>query len=53
MKNYIGNCIFAGLITLLVTVLFKFTAYQTLLLYFVILTSSEIRDFIDNYKKNK
>lgn len=53
MKNYIGNCIFAGLITLLFTVLFKFTAYQTLFLYFVILTSSEIRDFIDNYKKNK
>lgn len=53
MKNYIGNCIFAGLITLLFTVLFKFTVYQTFLLYFVILTSSEIRDFIDNYKKNK
>lgn len=53
MKNYIGNCIFAGLITLLFTVLFKFTSYQSLLLYFVILASSEIRDFIDNYKKNK
>lgn len=53
MKNYITNCIFAGLITLLITVLFKFTAYQTFLLYFVILTSSEIRDFIDNYKNKK
>lgn len=51
MKNYIGNCIFAGLITLLFTVLFKFTSYQTLILYFVMLTSFEIRDFID--KNNK
>lgn len=53
MKQYITNCIWAGLIALIFTVLFKFTPYQTLILYFVILTSSEIRDFIDNYKNKK
>lgn len=47
MKQYIGNCIWAGFITLLFTVLFKFTPYQTLILYFVMLTSFEIREFID------
>ena len=53
MKQYIGNCLWAGFITLLFTVLFKFTPYQTLILYFVMLTSFEIREFIDNYKSNK
>ena len=53
MKQYIGKCIWAGLITLLFTVLFKFTPFQTLLLYFVMLTNFEIRDYIDNNKNNK
>lgn len=51
MKHYILNCICAALITLLFTLSFKFTPYQTLILYFVMLTSFEIRNFIDNYKK--
>lgn len=51
MKHYILNCICAALITLLFTLSFKFTPYQTLILYFVMLTSFEIRNFIDNNKK--
>ena len=51
MKHYILICICAALITLLFTLSFKFTPYQTLILYFVMLTSFEIRNFIDNYKK--
>lgn len=51
MKHYILNCICAGLITLLFTLCYKFTSYQTLLLYFVMLTSFEIREYIDNNKK--
>lgn len=51
MKHYILNCICAALITLLFTLSFKFTPYQTLILYFVMLTSFEIINFIDNYKK--
>lgn len=51
MKHYILNCICAALITLLFTLSFKFTPYQTLILYFVMLTSFEIRNFIENYKK--
>lgn len=53
MKQYIGSCICAGLITLLFTVCFQFTPYQTLILYFVMLTSFEIREYIDNYKNKK
>lgn len=53
MGQYILNCIWAGLITLLFTLLFKFTPSQTLILYFVMLTSSEIREYIDNNKNNK
>lgn len=51
MKHYIIICICAGIITLLFTLSFKFTPYQTLILYFVMLTSFEIREHIDNYKK--
>ena len=51
MKHYICNCICTALITLLFTLSFKFTPYQTLILYFVMLTSFEIREHIDNYKK--
>lgn len=47
MKHYILNCICAALITLLFTLSFKFTPYQTLILYFVMLTSFEIRNFIE------
>lgn len=53
MGHYILNCIWAGLITLLFTLMFKFTPSQTLILYFVMLTCSEIREFIDNNKNNK
>ena len=53
MKQYIGNCIWAGLLTLIFIVYFQFTPYQTLILYFVMLTSFEIRNFIDNYKNKK
>lgn len=51
MKHYILNCICAGIITLLFAISFKFTPYQTLILYFVMLTSFEIREHIDNNKK--
>lgn len=51
MKHYILNCICAGLITLLFAISFKFTPFQNLMLYFVMLTSFEIRNFIDNNKK--
>lgn len=53
MKQYIGNCIWSGLLTLIFTVCFQFTPYQTLILYFVMLISFEIRNFIDNYKNKK
>lgn len=53
MKQYITNCIVVGLLALIFTICFKLTSYQTLLLYFVMLTSFEIRDFIDNYKNKK
>lgn len=53
MIHSILNCICAGLITLLFTLSFKFTPYQTLILYLVMLISFEIRNFIDNNKSNK
>lgn len=53
MKQYICNCIVAGLLTLFFTVCYKFTPFQNLILYFVMLTSFEIRGYIDNNKKKK
>lgn len=53
MIHSILNCICVGIITLLFTLLFKFTPSQTLILYLVMLTSFEIRNFIDNNKSKK
>ncbi len=53
MKKSIFKYISIGLIILLLTIFFKLTSFQILVMYFLILTNWDITDFIDNYKKNK
>ena len=52
MKKSIFKYICIGLIILL-TIFLKLTSFQTLVMYFLILTNWDITDFIDKYKKNK
>lgn len=47
MKKYIFKYFCIGLITLLFTICFQFTSFQTLVIFFVILTNWDITDFID------
>lgn len=53
MKKKIFKYSSICLITLLLTIWLKLTSYQTLVMYFLILTNWDITDFINNYKNNK
>lgn len=53
MKQYILNCFIIYLITLILSICFNFSIFESIISFLVLFLNVQLRDLIDDFKNNK